>query len=139
VKQKLSRFAIEAGAAALLIGGIYWHWREIRVVPIPLVQVQLRSVEAQLTEIVLINPARFDAPLPQEIVVSWIGDAAPAYAALSSYDSSGGGNTAVFRLHPGTPISTLHAGQPLAVGWIRLAGGDSNLQAHITGGQSASP
>jgi hypothetical protein len=134
VKSKLIRILTVTGVAVALIAGeTIWYLH--RLAPKPIVRVHLRSVEAQLTEIDLVNNGDADAQSTAQVTVTWDGPTAPTFSALSSYEGAiGAGNTLVFRLGASAPQGILHPGQPLAIGWIRLGAGDSNLLAQITGG-----
>jgi hypothetical protein len=138
VKQRLtSILAVSGAAAAVLAGGSFWFLKHIA--PKPIITVQLRSLEPQLTEIDLINQGAADAPLTAEVTATWDGDSAVTSSALSSYENAGGTGDALIFRPSAAATGKLHAGERLAVGWIRLGDGDSNLRAQITGGQSGTP
>ncbi|MGA3065566.1 MAG: hypothetical protein ABSF29_01835 [Tepidisphaeraceae bacterium] len=111
-------------AAMILAVGI--HYRSHRLV------IRLRVVEPHLTEIDLVNRSSADQALNRDVWVTWNnGDANPAQGGLAGFDAVDSGvGTVIFRPGTTTRPTSLHAGEELAVGWIRLSS-DPPLDAHF--------
>jgi len=131
---KLTATVVASVVAGLLIAGIYLHVYRVQQLQAAraTVQIHLRLVEEQLTEVDLLNTGQGEAPLDRDVAVSWdSGDLIDA-AALPGYDRvDAGPRSVIFRPRVGAEAHRLAAGAEKAVGWVRLSD-ESTLTARFS-------
>jgi len=131
---KLTATAVASVVAGLLVAAVALHVYRVQQLRAAraAVQIHLRLVEEQLTEVDLLNTGQGEAPLDRNVAVSWASGELIDAAALPGYDRvDAGPRSVIFRPRVGTEARRLAAGAEKAVGWVRLSD-ESTLSARFS-------